>query len=65
MIYGVAPGPVIWQRTIEHILQELPGVQCSFGYMRYWKNGRRRFEELRERTLRLSKFGFKTNKYKF
>ncbi|CAC5397392.1 unnamed protein product [Mytilus coruscus] len=28
MLFGVASAPAIWQRTIDHILQGLTGVQC-------------------------------------
>jgi len=26
--FGVASAPTLWQRAIEQVLQELPGVQC-------------------------------------
>ncbi|XP_052242483.1 uncharacterized protein K02A2.6-like [Dreissena polymorpha] len=28
MLYGVASAPAIWQRTIDQVLQGIPGVQC-------------------------------------
>ncbi|XP_029163050.1 uncharacterized protein K02A2.6-like [Nylanderia fulva] len=30
MMYGIAPGPTIWQRKIENILQGIPGVAIFF-----------------------------------
>jgi len=30
MMYGIAPGPTIWQREIEKILQGIPGVAIFF-----------------------------------
>ena len=33
LIYGIASAPAIWQRTMEHILQGINGVQCMTEYI--------------------------------
>lgn len=43
MIYVVASGPAIWQRTIEQIVQGLPGVKCILDDVCHWINRRRAF----------------------
>ena len=62
MTYGISPAPSIWQRTMDTILQALPGVQCILDDMII--TGRNDAEHLQnlERVLqRLQQYGLRVN----
>jgi hypothetical protein len=61
----VSSAPAIWQRTIDQILQGIPGVQCIPDDMvSTRKNNKGRLNNLKTVVQRLSKYGFKVNKVK-
>ncbi|MCG8032935.1 MAG: DDE-type integrase/transposase/recombinase [Candidatus Thiodiazotropha taylori] len=60
MVYGISPS--IWQRTIDTILQGLPGVQCILDDMIITgRNDTEHFENLNKVLQRLEQYGLRVN----
>ncbi|XP_060063527.1 uncharacterized protein K02A2.6-like [Ylistrum balloti] len=62
LVFGIAAAPAIWQRTMEQILQGIPGVQCIIDDMII--TGRTEEEHLQNLGSvlgRLQKYGLKAN----
>ena len=65
MTYGISPAPSIWQRTIDTILQSLPGVQCILDDMIITgKNDAEHLANLDRVLQRLEQYGSRVNKDK-
>ena len=65
MSYGISPAPSIWQRTIDTILQGLPGVQCILDDMIITgKNDAKHLANLDRVLQRLEQYGLRVNKDK-
>ncbi|XP_060581109.1 uncharacterized protein K02A2.6-like [Ruditapes philippinarum] len=65
LTYGVSSAPAIWQRTIDQILQGIPGVQCILDDMVITgENDQAHLNNLETVVQRLSKYGLKVNKEK-
>ena len=65
MTYGISPAPSIWQRTIDTILQSLPGVQCILDDMIITgKNDAEHLANLDRVLQRLEQYGLRVNKDK-
>lgn len=65
MTYGISPAPSIWQRTIDTILQGLPGVQCILDDMIITgKNDAEHLANLDRVLQRLEQYGLRVNKDK-
>ena len=62
MTYGISPAPSIWQRTIDTILQGLPGVQCILDDMIITgKNDAEHLQNLERVLQRLEQYGLRVN----
>ena len=62
LLYGVASAPSIWQRTMDQILQGIPGVQCNLDDMIVTGHSESEHLENLEKVLqRLQKFGLRAN----
>ena len=62
MTYGISPAPSIWQRTIDTILQGLPGVQCILDDMIITgRNDAEHFQNLENVLQRLQQYGLRVN----
>jgi hypothetical protein len=65
LTYGVSSAPAIWQRTIDQILWEIPGVQCILDDMVITgENDQAHLSNLETVVQWLSKYGLKVNKEK-
>lgn len=65
LMYGVASAPAIWQRTMDQILQGVPGVQCILDDMVITgEDDHTHMQNLEKVLSRLSSFGIKVNKDK-
>ncbi|XP_052242411.1 uncharacterized protein K02A2.6-like [Dreissena polymorpha] len=64
-VYGISSLPAIWQRTIDQILQGIPGVQCILADMIVTGDSDQSHLDNLEKVLcRLNEFGLKLNKDK-
>ena len=64
-VYGISSLPAIWQRTIDQILQGIPGVQCILDDMIVTGDSDQSHLDNLEKVLcRLNEFGLKLNKDK-
>ncbi|XP_052244615.1 uncharacterized protein K02A2.6-like [Dreissena polymorpha] len=64
-VYGISSLPAIWQRTIDQILQRIPGVQCILDDMIVTGDSDQSYFDNLEKVLcRLNEFGLKLNKDK-
>ena len=64
-VYGISSLPAIWQRTIDQILQGIPGVQCILDDMIVTGDSdQSRLDNLEKVLCRLNEFGLKLNKDK-
>ena len=62
-MYGVASAPAIWQRTMDQILQGVPGVQCILDDMVITgEDDHTNTQNLEKVLSRLTSFGIKVNK---
>ena len=62
MTCGISPAPSIWQRTIDMILQALPGIQCIFDDMIIiGKNNAEHLQDLERVLQRLQQYGLRVN----
>ncbi|XP_052242311.1 uncharacterized protein K02A2.6-like [Dreissena polymorpha] len=64
-VYGISSLPAIWQRTIDQILQGIPGVQCILDDMIVTEDSdQSHLDNLEKNLCRLNEFGLKLNKDK-
>lgn len=62
LIYGIASAPAIWQRTIENILRDIPGVIIFLDDIKIaGRDEIEHFEHLEKVLQRLSKFNIRIN----
>ena len=62
LVFGIASAPAIWQRTMEQILQGIPGVQCLLDDMIITgKTDAEHLANLEEVLERLQRYGLKAN----
>ncbi|XP_048775178.2 uncharacterized protein K02A2.6-like [Ostrea edulis] len=62
MAFGIASAPAIWQRTIEQILQGVPGTQCILDDMVITgKTDEEHLQNLEKVLQRLSEYGLREN----
>lgn len=62
MAFGIASAPAIWQRTIEQVLQGVPGTQCMLDDMVIiGKNNEEHLRNLDMVLKRLSQYGLRAN----
>ena len=65
LVYGISSGPSIWQRTMDQILQGIPGVQCILDDMVVTGSDDAEHLENLDRVLgRLAEFGLRVNRDK-
>ena len=66
LVFGIASAPAIWQRTMEQILQGIPGVQCLLDDMIITgKTDAEHLANLEEVLERLQRYGLKANSCKY
>ncbi|XP_052259085.1 uncharacterized protein K02A2.6-like [Dreissena polymorpha] len=65
MLYGVSSAPAIWQRTMDQILQGIPGVQCMLDDMVITgESDNVHLDNLQKVLCRLQQYGIRVNKDK-
>ena len=65
LLYGVSSAPAIWQRTMDQILQGIPGVQCILDDMVITgESDSVHLDNLETVLCRLQRYGIKVNKDK-
>ena len=62
LVYGITSAPAIWQKTMDQILQGLPGIVCNMDDMLITgKTDEIHLKNLRNVLTRLQEFGLKAN----